>query len=301
MSSILSGKLPIGRPKRGARKDKLGDITKVVVRLLARKDFDSWSMAELAREAGCSVGALYMRFPDKYACLRYTIGVQFDSLIAGANSALSPPLPDYKSAAQKGQFFVNYLISEMATPSAVGIIKATMKLVTLRPRTIEKFEEYRKAVSDCAVALLGDDLPKEVSTDTVRAAVQIVLATITDAILQAKPGPMSAGSHRMKSALANVFLGYLGIAGNKKWAGTEADEDEDPADNELFEEPPDAESRYDPEEQGFRRSKCRKASKAQKTKFSHEEKPVPVQIPPDTPKSSLPRRRMRWRRKSRTL
>jgi len=301
MSSFLNRKFPIGRPRRGKRKDNLADITKVTVRLLARKDFDAWSMAELARESGCSVGALYARLPDKHACLHYAIGVQFGSMIADANSALFPPLPDHPSAAEKGELFVNHVVTEMTAPSASGIIRATMKLSTLRPKTIEKFEEYRKAVSDHVVALLRDDLPKDVSTDTVRLGVQIVLATVTDSILQTKPGPMTAGSRRMKLALTNIFLGYLGIAGNKKWARQEADEDEGRADNEIFEEPPDAESLYDPKEQGFRRSKGRRTSTTPKAKSSQEEKPLRTRKPPDIPKPALPRRPMRSRRKSRIL
>ncbi len=38
---------------------------------------------------------------------------------------------------------------------------------------------------------------------------QIILATITDAVLQPRPGPMVAGSKRMKDALTQVMLGNL--------------------------------------------------------------------------------------------
>ena len=52
---------------------------------------------------------------------------------------------------------------------------------------------------------------------------QVVLGTITDAILQKHPGPMNAGSGRMIGALTNILLGYLGLESGARWAGDEAD------------------------------------------------------------------------------
>ena len=223
MPALFRRKLPRGRPKQGRRRnDKVAEIVKAAIRLLAQRDFDSWSMWELAREAGCSVGTLYARFPDKYACLQYAIEAQFSNLIAAANSALAPPPLSQFPTARKAEFLIDHIVSEMTGPSAAGIIRATIKLATIRPKAIKKFEKYRKTVSDCAVAMLQNQLSKDISRDTVHIAVQMVLATVTDSVLQENPGPMSAGSRRMKSALANVFIGYLGLSNDKNWAGTEA-------------------------------------------------------------------------------
>jgi AcrR family transcriptional regulator len=63
---LFHRKLPRGRPKQGRRRnDKVAEIANAAIRLLAQKDFDNWSMSELAREAHCAVGSLYGRFPDK--------------------------------------------------------------------------------------------------------------------------------------------------------------------------------------------------------------------------------------------
>ena len=256
------------------------EITRAGLRLLARKDFDNWSMAELAREAGCSVGTLYDRFPDKHAYLHWVISTQFRNLTDTAKAATAKAALSYRrSAAETGRSLVDHIVSELTAPTAAGAIRATIKLATVRPKAIEEFERYRKAVADHAVALLRDRLPKGVSPDTVRIGVQIVLATVTDAVLQSNPGPMSAGSQRMKSALTNIFLGYLGLTQKKQWAGTEAEDDEGEIDNEIFGEPPkDGEFHYDPKEQGFRRAKTPKGAESKKPQSAAK-----IQRPPQKP------------------
>jgi hypothetical protein len=125
----------------------------------------------------------------------------------------------------------------MTARKAAGVIRAAVKLATIKPLTIELFEDYRKVVADQAVALLFPKLHRT-TPHTIRIAIQIVLGTITDSVLQEKAGPMNAGSARMVDALTNVMLGYLGLS-EGSWAGEEAeDEDEAPDDDELTEEPP---------------------------------------------------------------
>jgi AcrR family transcriptional regulator len=182
MQSLLMKKLPRGRPRRGRRNDKVLDITKAGTRLLASNDFDAWSMAKLAHDAGCSVGTLYARFSDKYSCLQYLIDANFRVLANAATAALSAALLGRLSPAQRAGLWVDHVVSEMTSPSAAGIIRATMKLATLRPEAIQKFEDYRKTVSDCAVDMTRGHLPKVISPETARVAAQVVMATITDAV-----------------------------------------------------------------------------------------------------------------------
>jgi AcrR family transcriptional regulator len=301
MRSLLMRKLPRGRPRRGRRNDKVLDITKAGTRLLASNDFDAWSMAKLAKESGCSVGTLYARFSDKYACLQYLIDANFRVLTSAA-TALSPALLGQLSPTQRAGLWVNHVVSEMTSPSAAGIIRATMKLATLRPEAIQKFEEYRKTVSDCAVEMLRGHLPKDVSPETARVAAQVVMATITDAVMLQKPGPMTSGSRRMKAALTNIFCGYLGISQKRKWSGNEASDDEGPIDNEIFEEPPaSGPSQYDVKEQGFRRKKVLSASKTSKSQAVAGGRGPPVLPPPKVPKSGSLAPPKRSRRKPRLI
>jgi AcrR family transcriptional regulator len=302
MRSFLMKKLPRGRPRRGRRNDKVLDITKAGTRLLAGNDFDAWSMAKLAHEAGCSVGTLYARFSDKYGCLQYLIDANFRVLANAANAALSPTLLGQLSPTQRAGLWVNHVVSEMTSPSAAGIIRATIKLATFRPDAIQKFEEYRKTVSNCAVEMLRGHLHKDVSPETARVAAQVVVGTITDAIMLQKPGPMTSGSRRMKAALTNIFCGYLGISEKRKWSGKEATDDEGRVDNKIFDEPPTSgPSQYDPKEQGFRRTKATNLSKPSKSQAVAQERRSPTRTPPKVPKSARPAPPKRSRRKPRVI
>lgn len=225
------------RRNSGAYHAKTRALTDAGVRLLATKDYDALSMARIAREAGVSVGALYARFHDKDAYLYQVIGAAFRSLRDDAMSTLDRNLGARESASTSVKRIVRHVVGAMTDRKAGGVIRATVKLATIKPPTIELFEDYRKLVADQSVALL---VPKLHGTppQTIRIAIQIVLGTVTDAILQQKAGPMNAGSARMIDALSNVMLGYLGLSGGN-WAGDESKGEDDSTDvDKLSEEPP---------------------------------------------------------------
>src|SRR5689334_18223848 len=58
------GVLPVKQERGSRTRDKL---LRAGHRLIAKRDFDSMSVAEIAAAAGCSVGAFYQRFRDKDA------------------------------------------------------------------------------------------------------------------------------------------------------------------------------------------------------------------------------------------
>ncbi len=148
----------------------------------------------------------------------------------------------------------------MTDARAAGVIRATIKLSTVSPIAIELFEDNRNEVTRLAVAVLSPRIPSN-STGAIRLGMQIVLATVTDAVLQPRPGPMAAGTKRMKDTLTQVMLGYLGVSEGRGWAGEEAEG----ADNaKTIPEPGDddedgtangSEAAYDPDLRVFRRGK----------------------------------------------
>jgi AcrR family transcriptional regulator len=235
--------------------------TQAVARLLALHDYDAISMAKIAQEAGCSVGAMYARFSDKDNLLYHVIASVFRSLSNDAVSTLDPSLDPRESALVRVDRLGRHIVESMTGRKAAGVIRASIKLATVMPMAIEPFEAYRKVVSDQAVALLSPKLPKT-SPEAIRIAVQIVIGTVTDAILQKKPGPMSAGTPRMIQALTHVMAGYLGVSG-KSWAGTETEgKDDKPIHDELTEEPPEDGSQAVFESEFRRYSKRRVATPA---------------------------------------
>jgi hypothetical protein len=212
----------------------------------------------------------------------------------------------------------------MTTRKAAGVIRAAMKLAPTHPLTLELVEDYRTAATQYAVKILlphvGDS-----GAPRVRVAMQIVLATVTDAILQKKPGPLQAGSSRMIAVLSNVMCGYLGIDTDDTWAGGESDGEDTPEDRSIETEeepevPPGHVSLYDPDMRVFRgtieavkptsrRSSERKPLFVVRRKVSDskastdsstktEAAAVPVVIPPRVPtpppEPDKPRRKRRW-------
>ncbi len=234
------------------------------MRLLARKDYDAISMAEIAREAGCSISTVYDRYSDKESYLYRVIAHAFNNMADRAKLALD--LNGLRRASTKAivRQIVSHMISQMTAPRAAGVIRATLKLATVKPLALEPFEDYRSTVTDLSVDLLSDKLRQPPAS--IRIAMQIVLGTITDAVLQKHPGPMNAGSARMVDALTNVLLGYLGLAKGGSWAGDETDAEDVPEDASKIgsETPPELEEGeiavFDPDNRTYsgRRSGLRK-------------------------------------------
>ena len=225
MASFIVRRLRRGRKRRG-HDSKIHGLTDAGIRLLAQKDFEALSMARIAREAGCSVGALYARFPEKHSYLRHLIWSAYLTLTERAETELEARRWRHKSLSPLVELIVEHVVSNMTTPRAAGVIRATAKLATVKPSTIELFEDYRATLTRLAVGLLSPRIRGN-SVGAVKIGMQIVLATVTDAVLQPRPGPMAAGSRRMKQALTKVLAGYVGVSGRGGEAGDEADGEDD--------------------------------------------------------------------------
>ena len=244
-----------GRGRRGPD-GKVHGITDAGIRLLARKDYEAISMARIAREAGCSVGALYARFPEKNSYLYHLVASAYRAMAARAETELEAKPSRHLPLPCLVRLVVEHVVNSLTDARAAGVVRATIKLSTVKPITIELFEDYRAAVTRSAVAVLSPRIRGN-STSTIRLGMQIVLATVTDAILQPHPGPMTAGTKRMKDALTQVMLGYLGVSASGSWAGEEADgEDEtettlETDDADQDDTPTDANAVYDPDLRTF--------------------------------------------------
>jgi AcrR family transcriptional regulator len=290
MGSIFFRKLRKGRRPRNRPDGKLHQIIDAGIRLLARKDFEAISMARLAREAGCSVGALYSRFPDKHSYLYRLISIALRSMQDSAATDLEASRWRHLPQAGRVELIVNHTVSKMASPRAAGIVRAAMKLATTRPLVVKLLEEYRATVTGHAVALLSSKSANAPTASQIRLTMQVIFATITDAVLQKQPGPMIAGSTRMKSALTNIARGYLGISKGGGWAGVEAKGQDEPVDDDVSEEMPASGSAvFDPDLRVFRRAKTSPAPSPAKRKAKSKSAPVialaPVLAPPKAPKT----------------
>jgi AcrR family transcriptional regulator len=218
------------RKSRGDATHRTSALYEAGSRLLSRYDFDDVSMARLAKESGCAVGTLYDRFDNKEAFLRRLSGATFHTLREDAAAFLDSAQWRRENTEHIISQIVHHIVSRMTTRRAAGVIRAAVKLGATDTLTREFFEDYRKDATEHVVKLLVPRL-RYGGAARVRIAMQIIFATVTDAILHKKPGPIQAGSTRMIDALSNIMCGYLGIA-NSDWAGDEAD-GEDELDEEF--------------------------------------------------------------------
>ena len=306
MASIFQRLVRKGGRRRRRPDGKVPGIIDAGVRLLARKDYEAISMARIAREAGCSVGALYARFPEKNSYLYHLAASAYRTMAHRAETELQAMPSRHLSLPSLVSLVVEHVVDSMTNARAAGVIRATAKLSTVKPIAIELFEDYRKQVTQLAVAVLAPRI-KSNSTGSIRLGMQIVLATVTDAILQPRPGPMTAGSKRMKDALTQVMLGYLGVSKGSGWAGDEADgEDEvvaisEPDDSDESDAPNDTNAVYDPDLRTFHKSKRTaqqpSISKRSNSRSANPSPPAPPIVkPPKAPKGpepSMPKRRHR--------
>jgi len=306
VASIFQRLVRKGSRRRRGPDGKVHGIIDAGIRLLARKDYEAISMARIAREAGCSVGALYARFPEKNSYLYHLAASAYRTMAHRAETELQAMPSRHLSLPSLVRRVVEHVVDSMTNARAAGVIRATAKLSTVKPIAIELFEDYRKEVTRLAVVVLAPRL-KGNSTGSIRLGMQIVLATVTDAVLQPRPGPMAAGSKRMKDALTQVMLGYLGVSKGSSWAGDETDgQDEDetisePDDTDQSDAPSDQNAVYDPDLRTFHKSKGAAhqppISKRRNSRSDKLSPPVPPTVkPPTVPKGPNPSMRKRRHR-----
>ncbi len=258
MISIFPKRVRKGRRGRRGPDGKVHGIIDAGIRLLAQKDYEAISMAKIAREANCSVGALYSRFPDKKSYLYQLIGSAYRTMAHRVATELdAQPTHQMPLSSLVGKV-VEITVNAMTDARAAGVIRATFKLSTVKLTTYKLHEDYREAVTQSAIAVLQPRV-RSVSAGTIRVGMQVVLATVTDAVLQPRPGPMAAGSKHMKDALTQMMLGYLGVSGRRGRAGREAEGEDESAHGTGVADPNnaanDANAVYDPDLRAFRTSK----------------------------------------------
>lgn len=211
------------RIRRGLRDGRTWSLYEAALRRLAAKDYEQISIAEIARGAGCSVGAFYSRFRDKDAFLHLVTVSAFGALTDDAKRELDPTQWRRASRAKIVDGIVRHIANQMSRGRAAGVTRATLKLAMTNPDALEPFLKYRASVADCAVALLVPKLSLGDAAGSVRIAVQMIFGVVTDATLQ-NAGPLRVGSRRMIRSLSALTAGYLNLPTEKRSAGSDEDE-----------------------------------------------------------------------------
>ena len=188
------------RGQRGRRTEALHDAA---LRLLAKHDYETISIAAIGREAGCSIGAFYGRFPDKIAFLQSVISVAFRTLTVEADHDLDPARWRGVSRIKAVTGLVRHVVLQLSRDQAAGATRAALKLATIKPEALEPLLQFRTAITGHAVALLAPRPSPDGATAAVRTAVQLIFATVIDGVLQ-NAGPLRPGSPQMVDTLSDL-------------------------------------------------------------------------------------------------
>lgn len=226
------------RIKKDLRDQRTFNLYRVATRLLADHDHEHISVAQLAREAGISVGAFYQRFPNKDAFLSMVVSERMRSAQQRMERDLDSARWKRSTPASLAQAVVVEMMRELHGPGA-GVVRAALKRGHLDRKHLEPLIRYRTALADHAVALLtprakGVRRPER----AVRGAMQMAQATALDALLH-DAGTLRPGSQRMADTLTAMLLGMLDLGGGRPMTkpdeteGTAAEADNDDQDAML--------------------------------------------------------------------
>lgn len=199
------------RVQPGLRDSKTLALYRAALGLLAAKDFDDISVSRLARAGGCSVGAFYGRFADKRRYLEFVIAEAFREASRRAESALSETTAGVGSLEKAAERIAEQISGQFADAEFAGVVRAAVKLGFSDPKSRAAFDDYRVAVTEGAVALLGSYL-KRGGEDRVRAGMQAAFGILTDAAIS-KTGRLRPGAAPMDAALSAIITNLAGSGG----------------------------------------------------------------------------------------
>ena len=155
-------------------------------RLIAKRDFDQMSVAEIAAAAGCSVGAFYQRFRDKDAF--------FGALIAQyAAQARATTIAVFASSGDDA------LIGALVTATAArfrnnaGLIRAAIRRRMEDAEIWEPIRLHGYFAADCFIEWLEKIRGRKLTADEIvatRFAFQVLDGTLNNAIVN-QPGPLN--------------------------------------------------------------------------------------------------------------
>ena len=142
------------RIKKGLRDQRTFNLYRAACRLLAHQVHEQISVANIAREAGISVGAFYERFPNKDAFL----GMVVSSRLCWAGERMEQELDPERWQRRSAGAVSRAIMEEMMRGlhgSGAGVVRAALKRGHLDRDKLEPLIRYRTALADRAVALLG--------------------------------------------------------------------------------------------------------------------------------------------------
>ena len=191
------GVLPVKQERGSRTRDKL---LRAGHRLIAKRDFDSMSVAEIAQAAGCSVGAFYQRFRDKDAF--------FGALIAHyVSEARETTLSLY--ASHDGDDLIGSLVLATATRfrNHTGLLRAAIRRRMEDASVWEPIRQHGHFAADKLIEWLAARAGRKPTAEeviSIRFAFQVLLGTLNNAVIN-QPGPLDLADAEFVVQLERAF------------------------------------------------------------------------------------------------
>lgn len=176
------GVLPVKQRRGGHTRDRLLTAGR---RLIAKRDFDSMSVAEIAEDAGCSVGAFYQRFRDKDALF----GALIAQYVSDAQATTIALFADYND---------DRLIGALVTATAerfrgnTGLLRAAIRRRMEDAMVWDPIRRQGYFAADSFIHWLAARRGRTLTAAEViatRFAFQVLYGTLNNAIVN-QPGPL---------------------------------------------------------------------------------------------------------------
>jgi AcrR family transcriptional regulator len=198
-------------PRQARTREGLVRLLDAAEALVAARGFDDAGIAEIARQAGSSVGAFYRRFADKDGLLHALHERFCDEARATADAALAPARWGGATTDAVLHEFTRFLVQVFRERE--GFFRAILQRGTADPVVRERTDRLFEHLADRLAALLRGRRGDIAHADPRLAAtvgLRVVIGTLTHTI-QAQPRALSLADERLGAELARVFTAYLGV------------------------------------------------------------------------------------------
>jgi AcrR family transcriptional regulator len=182
--------------------------------LMAEKGFADVPVAEIARRAGFSVGAVYARFRDKAGVLRCLRERFWDEVRATVEAALTPERWQGATVPEIAHETIAFMVQ--GHRDRVGILREIMGSAHADPEVGVRLEEMIAHVCQKLTSLLldrADEIGHPEPVLAVKFGFRLLLGVMKETILFGCAGThgVPSSDERLTEELTRAFLGYLGV------------------------------------------------------------------------------------------
>lgn len=198
-------------PRQARSRAKLERLLAAGELLAARQGFERLRLADVARAAGCSVGVLYQRFPDKDA---FVVALR-DRFCAAMAERIARDRDSAALAALAPDALVRRVVANMVAVyrAREGFLRAMSQRAADDPAFWRPVREVARGVGLALGQGLAGCIDRRRHPDPVRAvrvALQAVNGTLMNEIVN-RPGPLKLRDKALVDELARMAAAYLGL------------------------------------------------------------------------------------------